>query len=356
MRAHVLGIVHLRAGHVVQGEVGQLVNGRSAVGIELVGRHGVAGIGVELIAPGRLHFGGAEPFGKGRHSGGLLGRAAGLVQNAQILGDVVGAVGDVHQRPVLRLKGALQGMVGAVRRVVDLAVERRGVEGADLHVALVQGIEAVGIAGEVAVGAVVPQGLPAVHGDAAGGRLGIGEGVEHGGVDVGVGGAADLALAVPGVVGIDDVSPVIKVQLFAVGAELVVTVEHQDVLDDKAIGLAVILVLANLVGPGGSPVDDGQVLIGAVNQLAPAGLVQAEDQVAVLVLIGGLDSGGITRDDGVIVNADGEACGLGLVNEPGGTFSRVGVRIDADGVTGIIIGKRHGAGQGENHGQRKKQG
>ena len=231
-------------------------------------------------------------------------------------------------------------MLGALSCGVDLAVERRGVEGGNSDVALVQRIEAVliGVVGGVlALGAVLPQRLPALGGDAAGGGGGIDEGVEHRGVDVGVGGAADLVLTVPGVAAVHDVGPVLEVELLAVGAELVVAVEHQNVLDDEAVGRAGIGVLADLTCPGGSPVNELEVLVNAVDDLTPAGLVEAEEDVAVLVLIGGLDGGGITGDDGVIVNADGEAGVLGFLNEPGGALGGVGVGIDADGVAGVVL-------------------
>ena len=148
-----------------------------------------------------------------------------------------------------------------------------------------------------------------------------------------------------------------KVQLLAVGAEFVVAIEHQDVLDDKAVGLSVVLVFADLVSPGGCPVDQGQVLISTVDQLAPAGFIQAEDQVAVLLLVGGLDSSRVTGDDGVVVNADGEAGFLGLIDKPGGALGGVGVGVDADGVAGIILirRKRGGAGNRKDHNQRQKQ-
>ena len=85
----------------------------------------------------------------------------------------------------------------------------------------------------------------------------------------------------------------VKVELRAVGAQLVIPVEHQHVLDDQAVGLAGVDILAHVARPGGGPVHNLQVLIGAVHQLAPAGLVQTEDQIAVLVLVGGLDGGGV---------------------------------------------------------------
>ena len=46
--------------------------------------------------------------------GGLLGCAAVLIQDADVLGDVVGAVLDVHQSPVFRLHGTLQGILGTL--------------------------------------------------------------------------------------------------------------------------------------------------------------------------------------------------------------------------------------------------
>ena len=238
--------------------------------------------------------------------------------------------------------------------LVDLAIQRRRIEGRNLHVAAVQGREAVlvVIAAALAAGAVGPQGLPAFHGDAAGRAGGIGEGVQHGAVDVGVGSAADLVLTVPGVAGVHHVGPVVEVQLGAVGAQFVVAVQHQHVLDDQTVGLAVILVFAHFFGPVGVPVHDGQVLVGAVDDLRPAGLVQAEQDVAVLVLIGSLDGGGVAGDDGVVVNADGEAGVLGLVDQPVGALGGVGVGVDADGIAGVVF-RRSKAAQAQHHDQRQ---
>ena len=126
-------------------------------------------------------------------------------------------------------------------------------------------------------------------------------------------------------------------QSLAVGAKLIVAVQHQHVLDDQTVGSAGIDILAHLIGPSGRPVHQGQVLVGAVDHLAPAGLVQTEQDVAVLVLVGSLNGGGITGDDAVIVDGDGEAGVLGGVDEPSGALGGVGVGVDADGITGIIL-------------------
>ena len=343
MLAHVFGVGHIGAFDGLQRKVLKRVD-RGRLVVDLGHGGGVAGEGVKLVRPFGLRVGGAEPLGKGDHSLGFLGGAALAVEDAQVLGDVVGAVGDVNQRPVFRLQGARQRMLRAVGRAVHVAVERAGVEGRNLDLAAVQGIKAVAVAGVDAVLAVVPQGLPALHGDAARRGFGIGEGEEHGAVDVGVGGAADLALTVPGVAAIHDVSPVLEAQGFAVGAQLVGAVEHQHVLDDQAVGLAVVLVLAHFVGPGGGPVHHLEVLVGAVDQLGPAGLVQTEDDVAVLVLIGGLDGGGVAGDDAVVIQRDGEASGLGGILQPGGALGGVGVGVDADGVAAVILPLRAGKG------------
>ena len=147
-----------------------------------------------------------------------------------------------------------------------------------------------------------------------------------------------------------------KCSFLALGAQLVVAVEHQDVLDDQAVGLAVELVRAHLVGPGGGPVHHGQVLIGAVHQLGPAHLVQAEDDVGVLVLVGGLHGGGVAGDDGVVVQGDGEAGLLGGVDQPGHALGGVGVGVDADGVAGIILGGGGDRHQGQRQGQHQQNG
>ena len=136
----------------------------------------------------------------------------------------------------------------------------------------------------------------------------------------------------------------VKVELRAVGAQLVGAVEHQHVLDDKAVGLTGVDVLAHLSGPGGGPVHQLQVLVGAARHLAPAGLVEAEEDVAVLVLVGGLDGGGVAGDDGVVVNGDGEAGVSGLVDEPSGALGGVGVGVDADGVAGVVLVPAVGGG------------
>ena len=334
MGSDISGVGHVGAFHGREGEVLDEVDLGDVGAVDQLNSTLVAGEGVELFGPGSLGLGGAEPLGERLDGFGLFLGAAFLVQDADVLGDVVGAVVDVNELPAVG-----DGVLGAFRRGVQLAVERRGVERGNGNVALVQRIKAVlpVVAAELALGAVLPQGLPAIDGDAAGGRGGIGEGVEHGGVDVGVGRAADLVLAVPGVAAVNDVGPVRKVQLFAVGAELVGTVEHEDVLDDEAVGLAIILVFADFFRPGRSPVNEGQVLVDAVHDLAPAGLVQTEEDVAVLLLVGSLDGGRVAGDDAVVVNADGEAGFLRLVHEPRGALGGVGVGVDADGVAGVIL-------------------
>ena len=138
----------------------------------------------------------------------------------------------------------------------------------------------------------------------------------------------------------------LEVQSLAVGAELIGTVKHQDVLDNKAVSRAGVCVLTDFGCPGGSPVDQFEVLIGAADDLAPAGLVQTEEDVAVLVLICGLDGCGVTGDDAVVIDGDGEARFLSLVNEPSGAFGGVGVGVDADGVAGIILFGFCGLGSG----------
>ncbi len=129
----------------------------------------------------------------------------------------------------------------------------------------------------------------------------------------------------------------LKVQRFAVGAQLVGAVKHQDVLDDQTVGSAGVSVLADLVSPGGSPVNELEVFIFALDDLTPASLVKAEEDIAVLILVGGLDSGGITGDNAVIINADGKARVLGLIYEPSGALGGVGVRVNTDSVAGIVL-------------------
>ena len=124
----------------------------------------------------------------------------------------------------------------------------------------------------------------------------------------------------------------VKVELFSVCAEFVVAVEHQNILDHEAVGLSGIGVVSDFFGPGGRPVGNLQILILAVDQLGPTGLVQAEDQVAVLVLVGSLNGGGISGDDGVVIDGDIEAGFLGRVDQPGRPLAGIGVGINADGV------------------------
>ena len=128
-----------------------------------------------------------------------------------------------------------------------------------------------------------------------------------------------------------------EVQRLAVGAQFIVAVQHQHVLDDQTVGSAGIGILADLIGPGGRPVHQRQVLVGAVDDLAPAGLVQTEQDVAVLVLIGSLNGSGITGDDAVVIDGHGKAGILGGVDQPGGALGGVGVGVDADGIAGIIL-------------------
>ena len=94
----------------------------------------------------------------------------------------------------------------------------------------------------------------------------------------------------------------IEVQFLTLGAQLIVAVKHQNVLDNQAVGQPVILIIADLVRPGGCPVDQFQVLVGAAHHLAPAGLIEAEEDVAVLLFIGGLNGSRIAGDNGVIVH------------------------------------------------------
>ena len=142
----------------------------------------------------------------------------------------------------------------------------------------------------------------------------IGERIQHCGIDIGIGGASDLILAIPFITGVNDVGPMLEFQLLAVGAELVVTVQHQNVLNNQTICSIRIGVFANLIGPGRGPPDKLQILINTVYNLTPAGFVQAEQDVSILVLVGSLDGSGITGDNTVIIQRDGESCVLGLVN------------------------------------------
>ena len=346
MSSNIVSIGHASAFDLVQSKVLDLVDGGDAVGIQDVSSVLVAGVGVELFAPGSLNISGTEPLGKGHDSLGLLSGTAFLIQNAQILSNVVGAVVDLDQCPVLGLHGALQRNVGAFGCGIDLAVQGGGVEGGNLDIALVQRNEAVlvVVAAGLAVSAVVPQGLPALDADTASGRSGIGEGVQDSGVDVGVGGAADLVLTVPGVAAVNNVSPVLEVQSLAIGAVFIGTVQHQDVLDNQTVGLAVVLVLANSLSPGGSPVNDGQVLVLAVHDLSPTGLVQTKQDVAVLVLVGSLDGSSVTGDNGVVIDGNSEAGFLGFLNQPQRTLGGVGVGVNTDGVAGVVLDFLHRLG------------
>ena len=229
-------------------------------------------------------------------------------------------------------------MLGSVSCSVNLAVEGRGIEFGDSDITLVQRVKAVlvVITAGLAVGTEFPKSLPAIDGNTAGRRGRIGKGIQHGRVDVGIGCAADFILAVPGIAAVDDICPVIKVQFFSVSTELIVAVEHQDILNDDAVGLAGIDKLADVTGPGRGPVDNAQIFIFTIDKLAPAGLVQTEDQVTVFVLVGGLNGGSITGDDAVVVDADGKAGFLGFLDEPGGALGGIGVGIDPDGITGVI--------------------
>ena len=148
----------------------------------------------------------------------------------------------------------------------------------------------------------------------------------------------------------------IKVKFYAIGAELVVAVQHQDVLDNQTIGLAIILEGANLVCPGRSPVSNLDVLIGAANQLAPAGLIQTKDQVSILVLVSSLHSSGIAVKNRVVINADAEAGLLGLFLQVVHALDRVGVGVNADGVARIVLSRSGNRNQRQNHGQSQSEG
>ena len=144
----------------------------------------------------------------------------------------------------------------------------------------------------------------------------------------------------------------LEVERFAVRALVVIAVEHQHVLHDEAIRLAGVNVLADFVRPRRRPVHHLQVLIGAVDQLRPAGFVQTKDDVAVLAFVCLLDSGVVAGDDGVIVDGDAEARFFGGIEQPVHALGGVGVGVDADGIAGIILRFRHRAArQRQHHGQ-----
>ena len=147
----------------------------------------------------------------------------------------------------------------------------------------------------------------------------------------------------------------LEVERFAIRAPVVSAVEHQHVLHDEAIRLAGVNVLADFVRPRRRPVHHLQVLIGAVDQLRPAGFVQTKDDVAVLAFVCLLDSGVVAGDDGVIVDGDAEARFLGGIEQPVHALGGVGVGVDADGIAGIILRFRHcAARQRQHHGQRQQ--
>ena len=164
MSGNILGIVHVCTLDRIEGKVRDEVDGGNVVAIDQLSGFLVAGEAVELFGPVGLDFGGTEPLAEGLDSLGLLFGTAGLVKDAEILGNVVGAVLDVDEVPVLGLKSADQRIGGAVCRGVDLAVQSGGVELGNCDVALVQRVKAVlvVIAAGDTVRAELPQSLPAV--------------------------------------------------------------------------------------------------------------------------------------------------------------------------------------------------
>ena len=107
---------------------------------------------------------------------------------------------------------------------------------------------------------------------------------------------------------------------FTVCAEFIISVEHQDVLDNDTVSLSVILVFSYIACPGRRPVSKLQVFVLSVNDLTPAGFIQTEDQVTVFILVGSLYCSCITGNDAVVVNADREAGFLGMIDQPCGAF------------------------------------
>ena len=151
MGSDVSGVGHVGAFHGREGEVLDEVDLGDVGAVDQLNSTLVAGEGVELFGPSSLGLGGAEPLGERLDGFGLFLGAAFLVQDADVLGDVVGAVVDVNELPAVG-----DGVLGAFRRGVQLAVERRGVERGNGNVALVQRIKAVlpVVAAELALGAV----------------------------------------------------------------------------------------------------------------------------------------------------------------------------------------------------------
>ena len=166
------GIGHVGAFHGVQREVRDQVDRGDIIAVNQSGGFGVAGEAVELFCPVSLYLGRTEPVGKGLDSSGLFLGAAGFVKDANILGNVIGTVGNVNQSPVLRLKSTNQRMLGSVSGSVNLAVEGGGIEFRDRDVTLVQRVESVlvVIATGLAVRTELPKSLPAIDGNTAGRR------------------------------------------------------------------------------------------------------------------------------------------------------------------------------------------
>ena len=137
MSGNILGIVHVSAFNRVEGKVRDEIDGWNVIAIDQLGGFLVAGEAVKLFRPVSLNFSGTEPFAEGLDSLGLLFGTAGLIEDAEVLSDVIGAVLDVDEVPVLGLKCADQRMFRTICRCVDLAVKSRRVELRDCDVALV---------------------------------------------------------------------------------------------------------------------------------------------------------------------------------------------------------------------------
>ena len=126
MSRNVFRVGHVSTADLFQRKVLDRVNRRNFFIASQLHRFTVAGIAVEFFRPGSLGLGGTEPFGKGFDDFGLLVGPAFLIQDAQILGNIIGTVVNVDKVPVLGGDCALQGVriVGIFRRCVNVAVQR----------------------------------------------------------------------------------------------------------------------------------------------------------------------------------------------------------------------------------------
>ena len=171
MSSDILSVGHVCAFYGIQSKVRDLIDRRNAVRIQFRCCFLIAREGVEFISPFCLYFSTAEPFCECLDCFGLFLGSSCFVQNTDVFSDVIGAVRNVNQSPVLRFQCAKKRMFRAFCCSINLAVQRRRIEGGYGNIPCIQRIKTIFVGvirGELAACAVLPEFLPAIDGNAAG--------------------------------------------------------------------------------------------------------------------------------------------------------------------------------------------